>query len=100
MRLADADLGGDLEKAGPSALGTEHLGILDGPSPMVFVTVPDIDRFMHDQLPSIDANGSLGVVERQHDDRLARILLDTYLLGSSRESVAAADLLEEACHGL
>jgi len=43
----------------------------------------------------LDADGNLGVIERSRvDDRTARILLDTYLLGDVRQSAAAAAGLE------
>jgi len=54
------------------------------------------DRFELDHDVTLDADGNLGVVQRPGiDERTARILLDTYLLGDARQSAAAASALEE-----
>lgn len=54
------------------------------------------DRFELDHDVTLDADGNLGVVQRPGaDERIARILLDTYLLGDARQSAAAASALEE-----
>jgi hypothetical protein len=54
------------------------------------------DRFELDHGVTLDADGNLGVVQRPGiDERTARILLDTYLLGDARQSAAAASALEE-----
>ncbi|PIE20247.1 MAG: hypothetical protein CSA64_04840 [Arachnia propionica] len=86
---------------GPSAIASEELGIVSGAAPMRFGSAPDLTEFaVHPDL-ALDADGQLGIVERpERDDRIARVLLDTYLLGDARMSVAAAGLLEERVHGL
>jgi hypothetical protein len=53
------------------------------------------DRFELEYEVALDADGSLGIVQRPSiDERTARILLDTYLLGDARQSAAAASALE------
>ena len=64
------------------------------------VRTDNLDRFEERWLLQLDGDGDLGVVERSPDPRRARQLLDIYLLGSARESIAAAEELEAACHGL
>jgi len=59
------------------------------------VQTDDLDRFEIDQDVILDADGNVGVIERSMvDDRVARILLDTYLLGDARQSAAAATELQ------
>lgn len=99
-RFADPELGAQLPRVGPSAIDPEELGIVSGTGKTLFVSTDSLDRFTNEQLPTVDADGELGVIERIHDDRHSRVLLDTYLLGSSRESRAAAEALETACHVL
>lgn len=82
---------------GPDAVNLTALGIVEGDVGIHFACVDDLDAFeLHNDV-SLDAYGNLCVVERSIDDRAARILLDTYLLGGSRESAGAAGALEEAC---
>ena len=84
-----------LVRIGPSAANTGELGIVPGQGWLTFVQTDDLDRFEIDQDVNLDADGNLGVVERSRvDDRTARILLDTYLLGDARQSAAAAAELQ------
>ena len=91
----ETDLG---EPIGPDAADVTKLGIVPGNTDISFVRVDDLDdlELRHDV--TLDANGNLCVVERPADKRIARILLDTYLLGTRRESAAAAAELERLCH--
>jgi hypothetical protein len=62
---------------------------------LTFVQTDDLDRYELEHDVALDADGNLGVVERLCiDQRPARILLDTYLLGDARQSAAAASELE------
>ena len=82
---------------GPDAVDLSTLGIVEGDVGIHFACVDDLDAFeLHNDV-RLDAYGNLCVVERPADDRSARILLDTYLFGGSRESAAAAAALQEAC---
>ena len=73
-----------------------QLGIVPGEGWLTFVQTDDLDRYELEHDVTLDADGNLGVVERPGiDDRPARILLDTYLLGNARQSAAAASALEE-----
>ncbi len=84
-----------LVRVGPSAVHPGVLGIVPGEGWLTFVQTDDLDRFEIDQDVILDADGNLGVIERSRvDDRVARILLDTYLLGDARQSAAAAAELE------
>ncbi len=84
-----------LVRIGPSAADTGELGIVQGQGWLTFLQTDDLDRFEIDQDVILDADGNIGVVERlKVDDRTARILLDTYLLGDARQSAAAAAELE------
>jgi hypothetical protein len=84
---------------GPDVVDLAALGIVEGDVGIHFACVDDLDAFeLHNDV-RLDAYGNLCVVERPADDRAARILLDTYLLGGSRESAAAATALERACRG-
>jgi len=84
---------------GPDAVDLSALGIVAGDVGIHFARVDDLDSLeLHNDV-RLDAYGNLCVVERRADDRTARILLDTYLLGGSRESAAAAAALERACRG-
>jgi hypothetical protein len=86
-----------LVRIGPSAANTGELGIVPGQGWLTFVQTDDLDRFEIDQDVSLDADGNIGVIERSRvDDRTARILLDTYLLGDARQSAAAAAELERS----
>lgn len=85
---------------GPTAANaTIPLGIT-GTREMTFAAVPDLNLFEREVLVAPDAEGTLGVVERPLDTRGARILLDTYLVGDSRESAIAADLLQDRADAL
>jgi len=82
-------------RIGPSAAYPGDLGIVAGQGWLTFVQTDDLDRFEIDQDVVLDADGNIGVIERSRvDDRLARILLDTYLLGDARQSAAAATELQ------
>ncbi|MEP7194253.1 MAG: hypothetical protein ABI903_15495 [Actinomycetota bacterium] len=84
-----------LVRIGPSAADLGELGIVPGEGWLTFGQTDDLDRFEIDQDVILDADGNVGVIERSTvDDRVARILLDTYLLGNARQSAAAAAELE------
>ena len=84
-----------LVRIGPSAAGRGELGIVPGEGWLTFVQTDDLDRFEIDEDVILDADGNVGVIERATvDDRIARILLDTFLLGDARQSAAAAAELE------
>jgi len=85
----------DMTRLGPSAADTELLGIVAGEDWLTFVQTADLDEWelAHDVV--LDADGNLGITERDVvDERVSRILLDTYLLGDARQSAAAAGELE------
>ncbi|MHA6523386.1 hypothetical protein [Tessaracoccus sp. G1721] len=89
-----------LPPIGPSA-ASDIIGFdIAGPRRVSFVEVEDLNDFETRALVAPDGEGDLGVVERRPDRRVARILLDTYLLGDSRESSAAAQALSERAHDL
>ena len=82
-------------RIGPSAVDATQLGIVPGEGWLTFVQTDDLDRYELEHDVTLDADGNLGVVERLSiDERPARILLDTYLLGDARQSTAAASELE------
>src|SRR5664280_369726 len=84
-----------LVRIGPSAADPGELGIVGGEGWLTFVQTDALDRFGIDQDVILDADGNIGVIERSTvDDRVARILLDTYLLGDARQSAAAAAELQ------
>lgn len=84
-----------LQPAGPSAMADTELGLVPGRGSLTFARTDSLDRFELERDVVFDADGNLGVVERSaDDDRRARGLLDTYLLGDTRESEAAAAELE------
>lgn len=88
------------DRVGPSAISAADLGLVDGDDWMTFIRVPHLDAFelQHDQ--TLDADGNLGVVERGLSrESLARVLIDTYLLGDARQSAAAATALETRARG-
>lgn len=85
---------------GPDAVDLSTLGIVSGDTGIRYLRVDDLDDFETYNDVTLDAWGSICIVERADDNRAARILLDTYLLGSSRESAAAAAELERACHAI
>jgi len=83
-------------RIGPSAVDAAQLGIVPGEGWLTFVQTDDLDRYELEHDVTLDADGNLGVVERLCvDERPARILLDTYLLGDARQSAAAASALED-----
>lgn len=83
-------------RIGPSALSSAELGLVDGGDWMTFIRTDDLDAFEVDNDVVLDADGNIGVVEREPvDDRRSRALLDTYLLGDARQSASAAMRLEE-----
>ncbi|WP_141679964.1 hypothetical protein [Tessaracoccus lapidicaptus] len=85
---------------GPSAVSDIIRFDTVGPREMSFVEVDDLNEFETRALVAPDGEGDLGVVERRPDRRVARVLLDTYLLGDSRESTAAAQALMERARDL
>lgn len=91
--------GDDLTRIGPSVVDEAMLGVVAGQDWLTFLQTEDLDRFelVHDVV--LDADGNLGVVERARaDHRIARVLLDTYLLGDARLSAAAGAELERRAH--
>lgn len=90
-----------LDRVGPSRVDQSELGILPGRAWMTFAQTEDLDAFELETDSLLDADGNLGMVERPSvDDRIARVLLDTYLLGDVRLSAAAATELEARAHAL
>lgn len=89
-----------VELIGPSAADMSALGIVDGQSWVRFADVLDLDRFEGTQPVIADPDGDLVVLERPHDARSARIMVDTFVLGDARESSAAAHQLEARAHAL
>lgn len=86
---------GCFSKVGPSVLDAGSIGLLPGDGWLTFIHVPGLGSFeiQHDLI--LDPDGNLGVLERQKaDDRVARVLLDTYLLGDARQSSGATAELE------
>ena len=75
---------------GPSAADPQTLGLIPGSSWVRFADTPDLDVFEASQPVTADPDGDLIVIERPHDPRLPRVLIDTYVLGDARESEAAA----------
>nr|NLI50767.1 hypothetical protein [Propionibacterium sp.] len=91
----------DLPRVGPSVVDEIGLGIVPGGGWVTFVETVDLTGFELTQDVILDADGNLGVVERPRPDpRIARVLLDTYLLGDARVSSAAATELESRAHGV
>lgn len=85
----------EMQPVGPSTIDHRALGIVDGDTWMTFISTADLDEFELTTDVALDADGNLGVLERADtDDRVARVLLDTYLLGDDRLSRAAAAELE------
>lgn len=89
-----------LRPIGPSVVDPSSLGMVSGESWMRFAQVDDLGHFEATQPVLADPDGDLVVVEREYDDRWARQMVDTYVLGDSRESAAAARALEAAAHAL
>lgn len=77
----------EVQLIGPSVA---DLGLVPGESFVRFADVSDLDRFEASQLVVADPDGDLVVLERPHDDRLAQVLVDAYVLGDARESAASA----------
>lgn len=96
--LSERSLEGD--RIGPAAFPARDLGIIEGGSMMTFLRVDDLDVFESTNAVVPDAYGDVGVVEREADNRQARRLIDTYMLGSERESAAAARLMLEAADAI
>jgi hypothetical protein len=91
----------DLPRVGPSAVDQAGLGIVAGGGWVTFVETGDLGLLEFEQDVILDADGNLGVLERPRSDpRLARVLLDTYLLGDARLSAAAATELVGRAHVL
>lgn len=90
-----------LDAIGPSAVAMSELGILEGESWLSFGRTEDLDAFETEHDVILSADGNLGIVERSEpDNRLARVLLDAYLLGDARVSAATAVRLEECASAL
>lgn len=90
-----------LDAIGPSDVAMSELGILEGESWLSFGRTEDLDAFEAEHDVILSADGNLGVVERSEpDNRLARVLLDAYMLGDARVSAAAAVRLEECASAL
>ncbi|MCT1774896.1 helix-turn-helix domain-containing protein [Brachybacterium sp. p3-SID957] len=90
----------DAHLIGPSIADLSALGIVAGESWMRFAEVVDLDQFEASQPVAADPDGDLVVIERPHDNRGARWLVDTYVLGDARESAAATSELESVAHAL
>lgn len=85
----------ELPRVGPSLVDAAALGVVPGQDWLVFLQTPDLDSFELAHDVTLDADGNLGVIERRSvDNRIARVLLDTYLLGDARLSAAAGAELE------
>lgn len=79
---------------GPTAVRASDLGIVHTDPWMTFVETADLDQWEFEHAAALDPDGNVGVVERPVGDaRLARSLLDCYLLGDARVSSAAAEQL-------
>lgn len=76
------------------------LGLTPGKSRMTLMTTESLGWFGLQQPVFLDHWGTIGVIERSADDRYARRLLDTYLLGNARESVAADQAIQEIASAL
>lgn len=77
-----------------------RLDLVEGARWVRFAEVADLDSFELEYDVILDADGNLGVIQRAHDPRDARTLLDSYLLGDARLSAAAAAELEERARDL
>lgn len=85
----------DMTRFGPSVADDALLGVVAGQDWLTFVQTDDLDRFELEHDVVLDADGNLGVAQRAVvDHRIARVLLDTYLVGDARLSAAAAEDLE------
>lgn len=83
-----------VRRIGPSSPDLPRLGLVGADPYMKFYEVDSLDDFELDNEVSLDASGEVGVVERESQTGVTRVLLDTYLLGGARESSAAAAMLE------
>lgn len=90
----------DVQFIGPSVVDLAALGLVAGEPWMRFAEVVDLDQFEAKQPVTADPDGDLVVIERSHDNRLTRQLVDTYVLGDARESAAAANELAAVAHAL
>ncbi len=93
--------GGVLERVratGPSALSdgglAEQLGLLPGPAHSVFGVVDDLSRAEIELALVLDGEGDIFLVERVGIGGIAQTLVDIFLFGDARESVAAGAELE------
>lgn len=87
-----------LALVGPSQVDTSLLGIATGNSWVTFAQVEDLDRLELEHDAILDADGNLVLLQRPEvDNRVPRVLLDSYLLGDSRLSAAAGSQLERLC---
>lgn len=77
-----------------------ELGIVGGDRRVTWFATGNLDDFELDNDVVLDASGELVVLQRVENGGRTRSLLDIYLLGSARESAAAAALIEGAAHGL
>lgn len=85
----------EMMRIGPSIVDAAAMGVVPGQDWLTFHQTEDLDIYELEHDVVLDADGNLGVVERAHvDDRIARVLLDTYLLGDTRLSNAAGEELE------
>ena len=91
--LRDGQLRG-ARRMGPSSPELPRLGLVGVDPYVTFYEVDSLDEFELDNEVMLDASGELGVVEREPQSGATRALLDTYLLGSTRESSAAGAALE------
>lgn len=89
-----------LTKIGPSTLFDGEIGVVGSTSHVTFAETSNLDEFEATHLVSVTGSGSFFLVERKPEEGRARVLIDTYLLGGSRESHEAAWLLESASHGI
>lgn len=102
-RYRREDSGKGVRLARPTGLTQDQLrqlGVVGQGSFVRIVVTEDLDAFEADNPVTLDASGNLGVIERNNAMSRARLMLDSYLLGDTRESAAAAAALEDAAHGL
>lgn len=85
-------------------VGARYVGLVEegivGQAVRRLVQVADLGEFELRSPVVLDADGDLGVVEREGEVTLARRLLDTYLVGESRVSHAAAAEIERRLLGV
>ena len=91
----------DIDPIGPSRADLHQLGVVGKRSWLRFGRVVDLDEFEYASDVRVDVNEKVGVVERPvRDDRIARTLIDTYLLGDARVSAAADQAIEQCARAL